>query len=65
MDEMRRGRLSRLMSQDVSRANAASAAESLRERRRQQEDADEFVARRRWRYASAVEAARDLGPGAP
>lgn len=64
MDEMRRG-LSRLMSQDVSRANAASAAESLRERRRQQEDADEFVARRRWRYASAVEAARELGSGRP
>jgi len=54
--------LRRLMSQETARANAATAAAALRERRREREDADAYVARR-WRYTSAVEAARRISSG--
>lgn len=58
MNRIRRT-LHHLTTQDVSRANASEAADRLSDRRLEQEDVDAFLAARRWRYSSALDAASD------
>jgi len=50
-----------MTSQDVALENAAAAAE-LTLRRLEQEDTNAYLLARRWRYASAVDAARGVTP---